>query len=73
MPENRQKRPNWRTGAPDGNTNALKHGRYTKEAKALRARIRDFKQRVKIALAMVDAQAKTLSPFEGGEGRVRGR
>jgi hypothetical protein len=54
VPENRQKRPNWRRGAPNGNRNALKHGRHTKEARALRARIRDFKQRAKIALAMVD-------------------
>jgi hypothetical protein len=41
-------------GGQPGNRNAVKHGRHTKEAKALRARIRDFKQRVKIALAMVD-------------------
>jgi hypothetical protein len=41
-------------GGQPGNRNAVKHGRYTGEARALRARIRDFKQRVKIALAMVD-------------------
>jgi hypothetical protein len=50
-------------GGQPGNRNAVKHGRYTREARALRARIRDFKQRVKIALAMVDQQTKTLSPF----------
>ena len=62
IPENRQKCPNWRTGAPDRNQNALKHGRYTKEARALRARIRNFKQRAKIALAMVDALLATNNP-----------
>ncbi|MGN6147969.1 MAG: hypothetical protein ACTHPD_05460 [Rhizomicrobium sp.] len=67
MPENRQKRPNWRTGAPNGNRNALKHGRHTKDARALRARIRDFKRRVKIALAMVDALIATQSPPPRGE------
>ena len=51
-----------KAGARRGNKHALKHGRHTKEARALRARIRDFKQRVKIALALVDEQRKTRSP-----------
>ena len=38
--ESRQKGPNWRTGAPGGNTNAVKSGRYTNEMKALRAEVR---------------------------------
>ncbi|HEY5338933.1 MAG TPA: hypothetical protein VIJ85_12065 [Rhizomicrobium sp.] len=45
-----------RMGAPRGNRNALKNGRHTKAARALRARIRDFKSRVKLALAMVDTR-----------------
>ena len=51
-----------KAGARRGNKHALKHGRHTKEARALRARIRDFKQRVKIALTLVDEQLKTRSP-----------
>ena len=51
-----------KAGARRGNKHALKHGRHTKEARALRARVRDFKQRVKIALALVDEQLKTRSP-----------
>ena len=43
-----------RMGAPPGNRNRLKNGRYTKDAKALRARIRDLRRRVKIALAVVN-------------------
>jgi hypothetical protein len=49
--ENRDSRPNWRTGAPDGNRNALKHGRFTKEAKARRAELRVFLRKVRADLA----------------------
>ena len=72
MAENRRKRPNWRTGAPAGNRNALKTGRYTKERKALRARIRSFRQRVKSTLALVDEQLSQEAKIDkqiGGEGQ----
>ena len=61
MAETREKRPNWRTGAPDGNQNTLKHGRYTRQAKALRARVRDLKSRVKSALAMVEEELRAAA------------
>jgi len=64
---------NPRMGAPPGNRNRLKNGRYTKKAKALRARVFDFKKRVKVMLAAVDEETKFPRPHEcGGEGRVRG-
>ena len=55
-------------GGQPGNRNAFKHGRYTKEARALRVRIRDFKMRVRVALALVDEQLENQSPPpRGGE------
>jgi uncharacterized protein YjcR len=56
MAENREKRPNWRTGAPNGNQNALKHGRYTRRARMLRARVRELKRRVKAVLAEIESE-----------------
>jgi hypothetical protein len=45
--ESRHKRPNWRTGAPAGNTNAVKTGCHTKQMKALRAEVRLLLARTK--------------------------
>jgi hypothetical protein len=66
MAENLENRPNWRTGAPDGNRNALKTGYHTREAKALRARIRDLKRRARQAIAQVEMElAKRRKPEIG--------
>jgi len=43
-----------RVGAPPGNRNALTHGRQTRAARALRARIRDVRRRAHAAIRAVE-------------------
>jgi hypothetical protein len=56
-------------GAPRGNRNALKHGRYTREMLALRAEARLNLQKIKTTLAMIRVQmiSATLSHPSCGE------
>jgi len=56
IPENREKRPNWRTGAPDGNKNALKHGRYAAKTRALRRRVRELRLKTEKLLARLESE-----------------
>ena len=60
MNELLETRPELRTknrgGAPKANRNAFKIGRYTADRRALWARIRALKRRVKDTLAEVNAQ-----------------
>jgi len=49
------KKPNWRCGAPDGNRNALKHGRYAKEMRAVKAEVRELIRRMKFHVALARA------------------
>ena len=60
---NLPKRPLLRTknrgGAPKANRNALKTGAHTRERRAWRAKQRDWKLRVKLVLAQVDAVLAT--------------
>lgn len=49
-------------GAPKGNRNALKHGRYTKEMEKLRAEARLTVQKIKASLALLAARASELPP-----------
>ncbi len=52
-PEFRQK-SRWRRGAPYGNTNALKHGRTTKEKRALRKRIAQWRRITRALIAQAE-------------------
>jgi hypothetical protein len=45
-------------GAPRGNRNALKSGRYTAEKQAIRRRIAGLIRRANAAIAMVDASLR---------------
>jgi len=47
--------PNWRTGAPAGNRNALKHGRYTAKQRALEAQVRLVVRRARLHIALAEA------------------
>lgn len=67
--ENAEKRPNWRTGAPDGNRNALKHGRYTKEARAIRARVSAWRKTMRALLKLAKQQIGE-STVHGGQAGV---
>lgn len=49
-------------GAPKGNRNALKHGRYTKEMFALRKEARLNLQKIKATLALLAARSAELPP-----------
>lgn len=49
-------------GAPKGNRNALKHGRYTKEMLALRAEARMNLQKIKASLALLAARSALVMP-----------
>ena len=49
-------------GAPKGNKNALKSGRYTTERKALRRRIAALIRRAHIAVAEVDKRLPRRKP-----------
>jgi len=49
-------------GAPKGNRNALKHGRFTKEMRAMRAQARMNLQKIKATLALLAARAAELPP-----------
>jgi hypothetical protein len=51
-----------RGGAPKGNRNALKHGRYTKEMFALRREARMNLQKIKATMALLAARAAELPP-----------
>ena len=42
------------SGAPRGNKNALKHGRYTREAIAERTQIRDLVRQARKLLLQID-------------------
>src|ERR1051325_518810 len=48
-------RPNWRTGAPAGNRNALKSGRYTAEQRAFDRELRLFLRRARQHIAWAKA------------------
>src|ERR1051326_4461131 len=48
-------RPNWRTGAPAGNRNALKSGRYTAEQRAFDRRLRMFLRQARQHIAWAKA------------------
>jgi hypothetical protein len=52
-----------RGGAPKGNRNALKHGRFTKEMFALRKEARMNLQKIKASLARLAARAAELPPI----------
>ena len=47
--------PNWRTGAPAGNRNALKHGRYTAERRAAAHDVTLVVRRARMHIAMAEA------------------
>ena len=47
--------PNWRTGAPAGNRNALKHGRYTAERRAAAREVTVVLRRARMHIAMAEA------------------
>jgi uncharacterized protein YjcR len=49
-------------GAPKGNRNALKHGRYTKEMFALRKEARLNLRKIKATLALLAARSAELPP-----------
>lgn len=49
-------------GAPKGNRNALKHGRYTKQMFALRKEARLNLQKIKATLALLAARSAELPP-----------
>ena len=51
-----------RGGAPKGNRNALKHGRFTKEMFALRKEARMNLQKIKATLALLAARSAELPP-----------
>lgn len=51
-----------RGGAPKGNRNALKHGRFTKEMFALRKEARMNLQKIKASLALLAARSAELPP-----------
>lgn len=53
----------FRRGAPKGNRNALKHGRFTKEMFALRKEARMNLQKIKAALALLAARSAELPPI----------
>jgi hypothetical protein len=53
----------FRRGAPKGNRNALKHGRFTKEMFALRGEARMNLQKIKAALALLAARPAELPPI----------
>jgi len=48
-------RPNWRTGAPAGNRNALKSGRYTAEQRAFDRELRQFLRQARLHIAWAKA------------------
>jgi len=52
----------FRRGAPKGNRNALKHGRFTKEMLALRQEARMNLQKIKATLALLAARSAELPP-----------
>jgi hypothetical protein len=47
-------------GAPKGNRNARKHGRYTKEIRVLRIAVRRMAAELKLAAALVKAEAARM-------------
>jgi hypothetical protein len=47
--------PNWRTGAPAGNRNAVKHGRYTAERRAAAREVMLVLRRARMHIAMAEA------------------
>ena len=49
-------------GAPKGNRNALKHGRYTKQMFALRKEARMNLRKIKATLALLAARSAELPP-----------
>ena len=49
-------------GAPKGNRNALKHGRYTKQMFALRKEARLNLRKIKATLALLAARSAELPP-----------
>lgn len=51
-----------RRGAPKGNRNALKHGRYTKQMFALRKDARVNLQKIKATLALLAARTAQITP-----------
>lgn len=52
-----------RGGAPRGNRNALKHGRFTKEMLAMRHEARMNLQKIKATLALLAARPAALPPI----------
>ena len=46
----------WRCGAPLGNANAVRSGRYTKEVRALFARLKVFEAQVRAALILAETE-----------------
>jgi hypothetical protein len=51
-----------RGGAPKGNRNALKHGRYTRQMFALRTEARMNLRKLKATLALLTARAAEMPP-----------
>jgi hypothetical protein len=52
-------------GAPKGNRNALKSGRHTAAARALRARVRDWRRATKALVERVGKEAADAAVAEG--------